>query len=51
MNLLRDVYSFGELRIISESNSGGPMKVAGLFQEAEVKNGNKRIYSKNLLER
>ena len=40
MTLLRDVFSFGELQILSESNSSGPMKVRGLFQEAEKKNQN-----------
>jgi hypothetical protein len=49
-NLLRDVYSFGELQILSESKSGC-MRVRGLFQEANKKNGNKRIYEKPLLER
>ena len=51
MTLLQDVYSFGELQILSEGNSGGPMRVRGLFQEAEKKNGNKRVYGKPLLER
>lgn len=51
MTLLRDVFSFGELQILSESNSSGPMRVRGLFQEAEKKNGNKRVYGKTILER
>ena len=51
MTLLRDVFSFGELQILSESNSSGPMRVRGLFQEAEKRNGNKRVYGKTLLER
>ena len=49
--LLRDTYSFGELQILSESTSTGPMKVRGLFQEAHKANGNKRVYSQPLLER
>lgn len=49
--LLRDVYSFGELQIISEAKGSRGMKVRGLFQEAEKKNGNRRIYGKTLLER
>ena len=49
--LLRDTYSFGELQILSESTSTGPMKVRGLFQEAEKQNGNKRVYPCTLLER
>lgn len=50
-NLLRDVFSFGELQILSENTGAGTLKVRGLFQEAEKKNGNKRVYAKNLLER
>jgi len=50
-NLLRDFYSFGEIEILTEGKSGGPMKIRGLFSEAEKVNGNKRIYSKKLLER
>ena len=51
-DILRDTYSFGELRILSEGkSSGGPMVVQGLFQEAEAKNGNGRVYSKPILER
>ena len=49
-NILRDTYSFGELQILSEGkSSGGPMVVQGLFQEAEAKNGNGRVYSKTIL--
>lgn len=51
MELLRDVFSFGELQILSEGKAGGPMRVRGLFQEAHKKNGNKRIYERSLLER
>jgi len=51
-NILRDTYSFGELQILSEGkSSAGPMVVQGLFQEAEAKNGNGRVYSKTILER
>jgi len=50
-NLLRDFYSFGEIQILTEGKGGGPMKIRGLFSEAESVNGNKRIYSKKLLER
>ena len=50
--LLRDFYSFGEIKIISEGRKGsGPMKIKGLFQEAERCNGNKRIYPKSTLTR
>ena len=51
MDLLRDVFSFGELQVLSESKAGGPMRVRGLFQEAHKKNGNKRVYERSLLER
>jgi len=51
MSILRDVYSFGELQVISESTSNSPMRVRGLFQEAERVNGNKRRYPTSLLER
>tara|TARA_R110000822_G_scaffold2977_4_gene13616 strand:+ start:472 stop:1083 length:612 start_codon:yes stop_codon:yes gene_type:complete len=50
-NLLRDFYSFGEIQILSEGKGGGPMKIRGLFSEAEKVNGNKRVYGKKLLER
>ena len=49
--LLRDTFSFGELQILSEGSSNGPMKVRGLFQEAHKQNGNKRVYARTLLER
>ncbi len=49
--LLRDVYSFGELQILSEGKGNSSLRVRGLFQEANVKNGNKRVYEKPLLER
>jgi len=52
MNLLRDFYSFGELQILSEGKKGSsPMRVRGLFQEADTPNGNRRIYARNLLDR
>ena len=49
--LLRDTFSFGELQILTEGTKTGPMKVRGLFQEANAKNGNKRVYAQPLLER
>jgi len=51
MSLLRDVYSFGQLQVLSESTANSPMRVRGLFQEAETVNGNKRRYPTKLLER
>ena len=51
-NLLRDVYSYGQLQILSEGKSGcGPMKVRGRFQKANLKNQNGRIYPRAILER
>lgn len=49
--LIRDVFSFGEVSVINESKSGGPLRFKGIFSEAERPNGNKRIYSRNLLVR
>ena len=49
--LLIDFYSFGEIEILTEGKGGGPMRIRGLFSEAEKINGNKRIYGKKLLER
>ena len=49
--LLRDVFSFGTLQILNEGKSQGPLRVRGLFQEAEKKNGNGRVYDKKLLSR
>jgi len=51
MSLLRDVYSFGQLQVLSEGTGNSPMRVRGLFQEAETVNGNKRRYPTKLLER
>tara|TARA_R110002096_G_scaffold24880_1_gene78345 strand:- start:805 stop:1422 length:618 start_codon:yes stop_codon:yes gene_type:complete len=50
-NLLREFNSFGEVQILNEGKGGKPMKIRGLFSEAEAVNGNKRIYSRKLLER
>jgi hypothetical protein len=49
--LIRDIFSFGEISLLSEGKSGGPMKFKGIFSEAERPNGNKRVYSRGLLER
>ena len=51
-NLIRDVFSFGELTVLKEANSAqGPTKLRGRFQLAEEKNQNGRIYEQKLLER
>jgi len=49
--LIRDIFSFGEVSLISEGKSNGPLKFKGIFSEAERPNGNKRVYSRTLLER
>jgi hypothetical protein len=49
--LIRDIFSFGEISLLSEGKAGGPLKFKGIFSEAERPNGNKRIYNRNLLER
>ena len=49
--LLRDFNNFQPLQILSEAKGSKTMKVRGIFSEAEKKNGNGRIYAKNLLER
>ena len=49
--LLRDFNDFQPLQILSEAKGKKTMKVRGVFSEAEKKNGNGRIYQKNLLER
>jgi len=51
MTLLRDFFSFGELQILTEAKGSSPMRVRGLFQEAEKPNGNRRVYARNLMER
>tara|TARA_R100000008_G_scaffold86430_2_gene79500 strand:+ start:238 stop:849 length:612 start_codon:yes stop_codon:yes gene_type:complete len=50
--LIRDIFSFGEVSLISEGRKGsGPLKFKGIFSEADRPNGNKRIYHRGLLER
>ena len=49
--LLKDIFSFGEISLLSEGRSNGPVKFRGIFSEAERPNGNKRVYGKTLLER
>lgn len=51
MALLRDFNDFQPLQILSEGKSSKTMKVRGIFSEADRKNGNGRIYSRNLLVR
>jgi len=49
--LLTDLNEFQPLQIISEGRGNKTMKVRGIFSEAEKKNGNGRIYGKDLLMR
>jgi hypothetical protein len=49
--LLRDFNEFQPLQILNEAKGSKTMKVRGIFSEAEKKNGNGRIYGKDLLMR
>jgi len=49
--LLTDTNILENVQIISESKSTGTMCIRGRFQMAEEANNNKRVYSKELLER
>ena len=49
--LLTDTSLLENVQIISESKSDGTMRISGRFQLAESPNNNKRVYSKELLER
>ena len=49
--LLRDIFSFGTVSIISEGKGKKNAKFRGVFSEAERPNGNKRVYPVKLLVR
>ena len=49
--LLTDTSLLENVQILSESKSDGTMRISGRFQLAEAPNNNKRVYSKELLER
>ena len=49
--LLTDTSLLENVKIISESTAKGTMCIRGRFQMAEEANNNKRVYSKELLER
>jgi len=49
--LLTDTSLLENVQVISESKSKGTMCIRGRFQMAETANNNKRVYSKELLER
>ena len=49
--LLTDTSLLKNVQILSESKATGTMRICGRFQLAESPNNNKRVYSKDLLER
>jgi len=49
--LLTDTSILENVQVISESTSKGTMCIMGRFQMAETPNNNKRVYSRELLER
>jgi|TARA_R100001143_G_scaffold23608_1_gene24384 hypothetical protein len=49
--LLTDTNLLENVQILSESKADGTMRITGRFQLAEAPNNNKRVYSKELLER
>jgi len=49
--LLTDTSLLENVQIISESTAKGTMCISGRFQLAEAPNNNKRVYSKEILER
>jgi len=49
--LLTDTNLLENVQVISESKAKGTMSIRGRFQMAEEANNNKRVYSKELLER
>jgi hypothetical protein len=49
--LLTDTSLLENVQILSESKADGTMRISGRFQLAESPNNNKRVYSKELLER
>lgn len=49
--LLIDSNGFKPIAVLSEGKGKGPMRIRGIFSEADTKNGNGRIYPKELLER
>lgn len=50
--LLKDVFSFGEISMMSEGRGASKStRFRGVFSEAERPNGNKRIYGNGLLKR
>tara|TARA_R110002051_G_scaffold1143_9_gene5839 strand:+ start:4224 stop:4832 length:609 start_codon:yes stop_codon:yes gene_type:complete len=46
---ITDTFIIENLQVISESKSTGTMRIAGVFQRADMPNQNKRVYEKKLL--
>jgi hypothetical protein len=48
---ITDTFIIENLQVLSESKSNGTMRIAGVFQRADMPNQNKRVYEKKLLVR
>lgn len=48
---ITDTFIIEEFKILEESKSNGTMRIAGIFQRADVPNNNRRVYERSLLER
>jgi len=46
---ITDTFIIEDLKILEESKSTGTMRIAGIFQRANIPNQNKRIYEKKIL--
>ena len=46
---ITDTFIIEDLKILEESKACGTMKIAGIFQRANIPNQNKRIYEKKIL--
>lgn len=49
--LLIDSNGFTPIVVLKEGKGNGPLKVRGVFSQADRKNGNGRVYPKSLIER
>mgnify|MGYP003149223924 CR=1 FL=1 len=48
---ITDTFIIEDLKILEESKATGTMRIAGVFQRANIPNQNKRIYEKKILVR
>ena len=48
---ITDTFIIEDLKILEESKATGTMRIAGIFQRANIPNQNKRIYEKKILVR